>query len=91
MNATMDDVAFDLLVAEQLNDAVPCQESNFVGKLELECPLEAQWVYTHGCGHSTLVCTPHRILIDDWMRKVKRPKCDICEMDVARPLPWLPL
>lgn len=84
--STMTDVAFDLLVVEQLSDAVPCE-----GDADNSCPLEAQWVYTHGCGHSTLVCTPHRSLIDDWMRKAKRPKCDTCEMDVARPLGWLPL
>lgn len=89
---TLDQIEFDLMVAERLDDAVPCD-----GNEAESCPLDARWSYTHGCGQVWLLCTPHRVLMERHFAKLlKRRKvgsvgCAACFAPLPSPIPWLPL
>lgn len=55
------DVAFDLLVVEQLHDIVKCEWE------EEPCGRTAHWLLQcKRCPKSDTLCTPHRVELDEW-------------------------
>jgi len=81
------DVTFDLLVAEQLHDIVPCDDA--------DCDRTAHWHYTHKCGSQWFGCDIHRGKHDELVASAKasgryfRPNC--CGGPVPVPTPWVAL
>lgn len=77
------DVVFDLLVVEQLQDVVPCDE----------CDRTAHWTMVCAeCGVPTLACTPCRVGVDQWaVQPGVVPGCRDCRSRHPLPLPWLAL
>lgn len=84
MTINLTDVTFDLLVAEQLHDIVPCYY----------CPNTAHWVIQCGyCAHACFRCSTHR---DEWEGRRARfnvvcAKCDSPYPALPAPLPWVAL
>lgn len=81
------DVAFDLLVVEQLHDIVPCEwrdePCDRTGHWLLSCP---------GCPRADTFCTPHRVELDRWVADAIAPvavTCADCDTALSVPLPWV--
>jgi len=77
------DVTFDLLVAEQLHDIVPCEE----------CKRTAHWTWVHTCGEVWLACSAHRAQLDVWCgsRPSEELYCLVCDQNIPTPTPWVAL
>lgn len=70
MTINLTDVAFDLLVAEQLHDIVPCGY----------CKKAAHWyVQCQSCAHVCLRCSLHRDADEERRQRVDWIKCRECE------------
>jgi hypothetical protein len=81
------DVAFDLLVVEQLHDIVKCEDDS-------GCDRAAHWMLRctgEGCSVVDFLCTPHRAEFEQWAEPLDWVKCTKCQTPLARPLPWVAL
>lgn len=80
---TMQDVAFDLLVVEELHDAVQCEWKG------TPCERSAHWsLVCPQCTDVLLVCTPHRARLDELLRVALGIECDECDHAWRRVFPW---
>jgi len=81
------DVTFDLLVAEQLHDIVPCDDCEATAHWSLHCS-------NPECDVVDLVCGEHRREFDEAVaRTPKRNEwaCDRCDTAPALPVRWVAL
>jgi hypothetical protein len=78
-------VAFDLLVVEQLHDIIPCDWEEDGG-----CTRTAHWTMTcPRCGGLDLLCTPHRVNLDEAAAADDdEVYCTGCKFVHLPPLPW---
>lgn len=77
------DVAFDLLVVEQLHDIVPC-DSHLHSRT-------ARWTITcNGCGLVSFACNPCRDFYDN-DRGEDDVYCTKCQATWPAPTPWVAL
>lgn len=87
MTINLTDVTFDLLVAEQLHDIVPCAID--------ECESTAHWyLRCCGCGNLILRCASHRAVVDRRHIGALYTDCVECDHVYAvspTPLPWVAL
>lgn len=82
------DVAFDLLVVEQLHDIVKCEDDS-------GCERTAHWMLRCGgslggdCSVVDFLCSPHRVEFDEWAATLDWVKCKRCDTPLSKPLPWV--
>lgn len=82
-------VAFHAIVAHW-DDVVPCAVKTADGYTPTTCDRPAYWMYHCPCGRPITVCTPHKVMADEWT-KIGDGACHLCHSDFPNPIPWLPL
>lgn len=82
--SALPDIEFDLIVAEQLSDVVPCEHA--------DCDAAAVFTFRHDCGELWIYCQKHRVELDKtveaWWAAGTPAMCDGCDRRVPRRLPW---
>ncbi|MCU1617779.1 MAG: hypothetical protein JWO98_5319 [Frankiales bacterium] len=88
---TLDQIDFDLIVAEDLIDAVPCDYARDSFRYK-SCEAAAVVAFTCGhCGDTCLLCEPHRVMVDEAGRRGSLFACALCKLPWPRPIPWVTL
>lgn len=95
--ATSEQIIDDTVIAVKINameahwdDVVPCNVKTADGYTPTTCDRPAYWVYHCPCGRPITVCTPHKVMADEWT-KIGDGACHLCHSDFPNPIPWLPL